>query len=56
MWKTLSNLCGIDTNSLHHDIVLNINEILQCKNSLANFNIYLILKLLFKLKTHPNPN
>lgn len=48
MWKTLSNLCGADTSSVHHDLVLNINKILQYKKSLANFNIYLILKLLFQ--------
>lgn len=50
MWKTLSNVCGVDTNSVHHDLVLNIYEILQYKPSVAKFNIYLILKLLFQYK------
>jgi len=57
MWKTLSNLCGVDTNSVHRDLVLNINEVLQCNNSPGNFNIYLILILLFQFKkpTKPKP-
>lgn len=50
MWKTLSNLCQVDTDSMHCDLVLNINEFFQYKNSLANPNICLILKLLFQLK------
>lgn len=47
---------GADTSRMHHDLVLNINEILQYKNSLANFNIYLILILLLRLKKTQTQN
>lgn len=33
MWKTSSNICGVDTNSVHCDLVLNINEIFQYTKS-----------------------